>query len=193
MVSLKEISWSLFGIYRIVRQDRFALDYFNLSASGFYNSFWALLLALPVFIIDNAIDYHFLSDLVSLPEFLLLLTLELYISFGIFIVTIAALARVFGYSDRFSIFIIVYNWLQLAVFLLWLPVSILTNGLLPPGAGNLVSLLFIGASYVLLWQIFRLTLNFSSGQALGFSFLEFLIAYMTQLTLSGWYFSSSPV
>ena len=98
-------------------------------------------------------------------------------------------ARLLGFSDKFSIFVIVYNWAQLALIALWLPLSVISGGLLPEGIASGINLLFIGASYVYLWQILRITLNLTGTLAAGFAFLEFLVAVLTQAFFSKWLFT----
>lgn len=189
MVSFKEISGSLYGVYLIARRDKFALDYFNISMAGFYNSFAALALALPLFALENAIDYKGIQTETGFVPFLLLLCLALVVSWGGFLLVLGVLARYIGFFDRFSLFVTAYNWAQLALVGIWLPLSIITSGLFPPEMVSIIYLLFIGASYVYLWQILRITLNLSSIMAAGFAFLEFLIAVLTQAFFSKWLFS----
>ena len=110
-------------------------------------------------------------------------------SWGAFLILMGSFARLLGFSDKFSIFVIVYNWAQLALIALWLPLSVISGGLLPEGIASGINLLFIGASYVYLWQILRITLNLTGTLAAGFAFLEFLVAVLTQAFFSKWLFT----
>ena len=78
MVSLKEIVNSLYGAYLLARRDPDALSYFNISTEGFYHSFAAMILAVPLFIFESAIDYKALATETAIVPFLLLLCLALW-------------------------------------------------------------------------------------------------------------------
>ncbi len=184
MVSLKEITWSLYGAYRLARKDSDALQFFNISASGFYTSFAAIILALPFFVVENAIDYRLIETETSIIPFLIILCIALAVNWLAFLAVMAVFAKYLDFSDRFSIFVIVYNWAQLAIIIVWMPLSVLSTGLAGGDLNSVISLLFLGASYVYLWYIIRVTLQVSGPAALGFAFLEFIIAILTQVAFS---------
>ncbi len=189
MVSLKEITWSLYGAYRLVRKDPDALQYFNISAGGFYTSFAAIILALPFFAVENAIDYQLIETETSIVPFLIVLCIALAVNWLAFLAVMAVFARFLDFSDKFSVFVIVYNWAQLAIIIVWMPLSVLSTGLAGGSLNSVFSLLFLGASYVYLWYIIRVALQVSGPIALGFAFLEFIIAILTQLSFSDFLFT----
>ncbi|USG61751.1 hypothetical protein NBZ79_02030 [Sneathiella marina] len=184
MVSIKEITSSLYGAYRLARMDPDALQYFNISASGFYRSFAAVFLALPFFLIENAIDYKKLETATSFVPFLILLGIALAVSWMSYLIAAGFFARLLDFFQQFTVFVIVYNWSQLAIVIVWLPLSVLSTGFLNIGLSSIISLLFIAATYVYLWRILRITLGISGLLAVGFAFLEFMIAILTQVLFS---------
>ncbi|MCF8467359.1 MAG: hypothetical protein K9G33_08160 [Sneathiella sp.] len=190
MVSIKEITWSLYGNYLIARRDKDALHYFNISEAGFYSSFTAMVLAIPFFAFENGLDYKTIATETALIPFLLLLCLALWVSWGAFLFVMGILSKFMGFADKISVFVIVYNWSQLALIALWMPISIISGGLLPAGIASGINLLFIAASYVYLWQILRVTLNLTGTTAAGLAFLEFLVAVLTQSVFSKWLFTA---
>jgi hypothetical protein len=191
MANLKEISSSLYGAYRIARLDPDASQYFNLSTPGFYSSFSAMLIAVPFFALENAFDFKVINTETGLIPFLIILCIALVVSWGSYLAIVGILTKYMGISEKFGTFVIVYNWSQLAIIALWLPISVLLSGLVGGEAVGTISLLFIGATYVYLWQVLRLTLGVSGSLALGFAFLEFLTAIMTQVIFSSWLFTGS--
>ncbi|MFC4272104.1 hypothetical protein GQF03_14905 [Sneathiella chungangensis] len=190
MITLKEISGYFFGAYLLARRDPRALGYFDISAEGFYRSFFAMLLAVPFFAIENAVDYKTLPTGTSIVPFLLLLCLALWSSWGAYLLVMAILAKYIGFPDRYSVFVIVYNWAQFAIILVWLPVSIIISGIFPVAFASAVNLIFIGATYVYLWYILKVTLKVTTTQAVGFAFLEFLVVVLVQAVFSGWLFTA---
>jgi len=191
MVSIKEITSSLYGAYRLARLDPDALQYFNISASGFYRSFAAVFLALPFFLIENAIDYKKFETATSFAPFLIVLGIALTVSWMCYLIAAGFLARLLDIFQHFTVFVIVYNWSQLGIIIIWLPLSVLSTGLLDGGLSSIISLLFIAATYVYLWRILRITLGISGLLAVGFAFLEFIIAILTQVLFSDFLFTTA--
>lgn len=190
MISVPEIRSSLTGAVMLAKRAPDALSYFDLSTDGFYRSFYAMLLAAPLFALENTFDYKSFATDTALVPFILLLCLALWISWGSYLVVMGILARYMGFGDRFGSFVIVYNWAQLALILLWLPITVIATGILPPGVGGLLNLIFIAATYVYLWYILKVTLRTTGYLAAGFAFLEFLVVVLVQSLFSGWLFTA---
>ncbi|MCC3303555.1 hypothetical protein [Sneathiella sp. HT1-7] len=189
MTSIREIVNSLFGVYLLARRDPHALAYFNMSMEGFYRSFLAMILALPLFAIENSIDYRKVPTDTSIVPFLLYLCLALLISWGSYLAIVAVLARYMGFSDRYSIFVVVYNWMQFGIILVWFPISIIATGIFPENIAATMTLLFIAATYALLWYMLKVTLNLTGMTAVGLAFLEFLIVILVQSIFLEWIFT----
>ncbi|WP_339713809.1 hypothetical protein [uncultured Sneathiella sp.] len=191
MVSFREITSSLYGAYMLARRNPDALNHFNISTEGFYHSFAAMILAVPFFIFENAIDYKSLETETALIPFMLLLCVTLWVSWGAYLAVMAFFERFMGFSDQYSVFVIVYNWAQLALILVWFPLSIISNGILPVELASGINLVFIIATYVYLWYILRITLNVTGGMAVGFAFIEFLVVILIQASFSSWLFTAT--
>jgi hypothetical protein len=190
MSILREIVTALFGTYRLARRDPDALNYFNISLEGFYHSFLAMILAVPLFAFENAIDYRGIPTDTGLGSFLFLLCIALLVSWGGYLSVMAVLARFMDFADRYSVFVIVYNWVQFAIILIWLPISVIATGILPADIAPVLTLLFIVATYALLWYLIKVTLNVSAMVAVGLAFLEFLIVVLIQGIFSKWLFTA---
>ena len=190
MTIFREIITSLVGAYQLARRNPDALSYFNISMEGFYRSFLAMILAIPLFAIENAIDYRDIPTETSMGSFLFLLCIALLVSWGAYLSVMAVLARFMGFSDRYSVFVIVYNWVQFAIILIWLPISVIATGILPDNIGPVLTLMFIAATYALLWYVLKVTLNVSGMVAVGLAFLEFLIVVLIQGIFSEWLFTA---
>ena len=150
-----------------------------------------MLLAVPLFVFENAVDYKSIGTETSLVSFLILLCFALWISWGAYLAVMAILARFMGFSDRYSVFVIVYNWVQLALIIVWFPLSIIANGILPAELASGINLVFIIITYAYLWYIIRITLNVAGGMAVGFAFIEFLVVILIQATFADWLFTAA--
>ena len=117
--SVNEVSGYLAGVFRMVRGDASGLQDLDLTTSGFWRSFWALIYELPGFCViwavqrglrlrrDPSLDLG-LGDLATslLSEFL---------ETAVVLVVVALLARPLGIADRFAQWVISANWLSLLV------------------------------------------------------------------------------
>ncbi len=189
MVRIPEILWSLFGCYKIALRDENALSYFNLSEKGFWSSFTAILIAIPILCIQNTISYNLSDTSVPLLPFLSLYLVAMVITWCLYLAAIGVASKFLNVSENFGIFVIVYNWAQVTLMAVWLPFFILTLGLLGPELSSTFGLLFVGATYVYLWFVLKDTLNIPGPTAAALAFLEFIFS----LTAQQIFFSFLPV
>ncbi|PHQ69468.1 MAG: hypothetical protein COB93_07980 [Sneathiella sp.] len=191
MINPKEVFYSLLGAYHLAKRDPDALRYFNISTAGFFSSFAAMLIALPFFTLENAIDYASFQTETGLLPFLFILCIALIVNWAAYLLVVGVLAKYLDFADKFSVFAVVYNWSQLAIIILWCPLSILLTGLLGAENIGMFQLIFMMATYVYLWYILRVTLALSGSLALGFAFLEFLLTLITQFAFANLLFSGA--
>ena len=178
MASINEITWSVYGCYRLALKDKDALSLFNLTASGFWTSFSAMFLSLLIILLQKSIEFKFSVTDASYFQFILLFGLAVIISWNCYLVVMAVLSKYMDFSAKFSTFVIVYNWSQLAIIAIWFLLSIIVTGLLGPMAVGIIGLLFIGVSYLYLWYILVITLQITSTVAVALAFMEFIIAIL---------------
>ena len=180
-----EIMWSLFGCYRLALKDKNALSYFNQSEKGFWGSFTAILIALPILGIQHGLEHKLTGTSVSLLGFIALFLGATVVAWSLYLTIIGIASKLLNLSHKFGLFVIVYNWAQLALILVWLPFFILTFGLMGPESVGMIGLLFVGISYVFLWYILVSTLEIPGPVAAGLTFVEFVISvFAQQITLN---------
>jgi|GEM_PF-1824859 len=185
MANLIEILWSLFGCYRLALKDKNALSYFNLSEKGFWGSFTAILIALPILGIQHGLEYKLAGTSISFFSFIALFLGATVVAWSLYLTIIGIATKFLNLSHKFGLFVIVYNWAQLALILVWLPFFILTFGLMGAESVGMFGLLFIGISYVFLWYVLVSTLEIPGPVAAGLTFIEFVISVIAQqMTLS---------
>ncbi len=176
MASLTEIIWSLFGCYRLAIRDRNALSYFSLSDAGLGASFSAMLLAIPALVLTNILELDIIQTDLDLLPYLFINAIAYLMSWTAYLVFIGLVDQYFIKTIRFGIFVIVYNWTQFTLSLVWLPICILTLGLMGPEATGIFGLIFLGLGYVYLWYVLVSTLTIPGPTAAMLAFAEFVIA-----------------
>lgn len=183
MSLVTEISRSVTGCYRFVRGDKQAFQYFNLSIEGFYRSFLAMALIIPVIIIYSLVFARMSEQEINLFSLVFHEMAISFVSWTIYLSALYMLARYFGVAGNFPTFVIVYNWSQVFFALIWLPLTVLAITLKSPSAMAIVSMIFISASYFYLWYIIMRSLAVATMTAVGFAVLEFLVSLMVRLTI----------
>ncbi|MBZ0161135.1 MAG: transporter [Notoacmeibacter sp.] len=155
MPSHEEIQRYVAGVWQMMitaRPD--GLRLLDISADGFWRSFWALALALPPMSIAwvAAAPAYVTADTGKLSVVLRLGLIDLAV-WLVPLVALAILARPIGMADRFVHFVISGNWGGAVIAWLLAPVSILLLFLPEGEGGGLLSLAAFVASLTLGWRL----------------------------------------
>lgn len=158
MPSGEEIQLYLTGVWRMMLGRADGLKLLDLSADGFWNSFFAMVVAIPPLVVAWVSFANDLSALGGdfgnrLSIVLRLATLD-FSTWVIPLAVLAAVARPAGVSDRFVHIVVSGNWASALLAWIMLPPSLL--GLFLPqatDANNLLSLVFFVIAMVLSWRV----------------------------------------
>lgn len=152
MITLREISYGLFGAWRLAHLDRSGLQYLDDSVEGFWRSFWAAALAAPGYLMLVSLR---LSDkpLTSGPGRIFLIELIGYvIGWTLFPLAAWYLVGALGRSTRYIRYIVAYNWANVLQIALYVPVAVFAAGDVLPLP--LTSLLGLAATAAVLYYQF---------------------------------------
>lgn len=157
MLSAEEIQAALTGAWRLMLGKADGLKLLDLTADGFWNSFYAIAVAAPAL----AAGWVGIANEIGEPEavsgrFGLVLRLGL-IDLGSWVLPLAALALVaprVGIGGRFVHYVVASNWASAIVAWLMLPAA-LVRLFTPPGdeTAGMVSLVLFLASMALTWRM----------------------------------------
>ncbi|MBN9232919.1 MULTISPECIES: hypothetical protein [Phyllobacteriaceae] len=169
MLSANDIQSSLTGAWHLMLGKVDGLRLLDLSADGFWNSFFAIVVAVPAMIVGwvgtaNAIAT---AD-PSLSRFILMLKLAM-VDIGIWVLPLLALAAIApraGLSGRFVHYVVASNWASAIIAWLTLPAA-LVHMFLPATdqASQLISLSLFFLSQVFSWRM--TTTAIGKGGAMG--------------------------
>ncbi|WP_169567288.1 hypothetical protein [Sneathiella limimaris] len=192
MSLLQELSNSIIGCYRIAKRDPDALSWFNISAGGFWTSFAALVLSIPVYLIHSYIIFSVSPDIIQQTNMNVELTareFSIWPSFKPIIAWLAYLAVVLivsksaDFANRYGTFVIVYNWSQFLINLLSLLLFILLYGLVGASLLTVAYFAFLCLAYFFLFMVISRTLAVNTGIAIGLVVLEFILSTVISLSL----------
>lgn len=186
MISPREIAGALFGLSRLLRLDAQGLTYFNASPAGLWRSFWIAAFVLPLHLVQSFIHYS-QSDQVAVSGFTYFaLELESYV-IGWFLFPLV-MVWISGLLDRwpnYFTFLVPYNWFQLVIAAVILPLSILGGiGGLPPEAASLLMLMAASAALLYTGFIAHKALDVSPITAVGIVLLDVLLSFLVNGTIN---------
>ncbi|HVG82583.1 MAG TPA: hypothetical protein VNB28_09910 [Methylomirabilota bacterium] len=168
MLSLREASYALFGAWRLAHFDLQGTTYFDRSPRGALRSFWVAAILLPAYVI--MVLLHLIERPAAIAPAALVLVhgVAYLIGWTAYQVTVLWLARFMDREAECFGYIAMYNWSQLLIMLIVLPVSALRVGqMLPEGLTGLLELLVNLAVIAYLWFIARAGLQVGPFAAMG--------------------------
>ncbi|MEQ8297894.1 transporter [Nitratireductor alexandrii] len=156
MPSAQDIQTYMTGAWRLMMGKPEAVRLFDLSADGFWNSFYAIVVAVPALTVgwasfagDFAVGASGRFGIVFLLGVIDLATWVLPL------IVLALVAKPLGVGDRFVPYVVASNWGSALLIWLMLPATLVR--LLAPGADELAALLSLAAFLVTMALSWRLT------------------------------------
>ena len=176
MMSLRaEIMTSLFGAWCLFKFDPSGMRYFNHTADGFWRSFSAALIALPMFLVLSILHTTYAEAGRSTGIGLHLLRYVL--GWVVFPIVMVCLVQVLERRGQFASYIIAINWLAIPQWTLVLVVSYLGTAL-----GGIVGDLFVLSLLMLLlyydYFVTRLVLDLGFGKTILVVVIGLLLAVL---------------
>lgn len=188
--SVAETAASLDGLRRILRQDPTGFDRFTATVDGFWNSFVVAFVTLPFYLLQGGV-YYMNADLAAGPVRFLAMSLATYalgwLAFPVLMVTVT---QAVGRWENYLRYMVAYNWFQLVVAALLLPLSLLQlTGIAPDGLIALLFLLVTTAFLLYGWFIALHGLRVGGAVAAGIVILDLILSLVinggTDLLMKG--------
>ncbi len=176
-----EVQRSLYGVYRLALLDPQGFGYLNLSVEGFWNSFFAAILAAPAYAILIADTVLSTEESVDLGWFVIVETIAYIIGWAAFPVAALIATRFLGLGRNYAILVIAANWavvLQVTMFLM----VVLLTPMLPESAGSLAMLVATVAILAYQWFITRTALQTTGGIAAALVILDLTLNILISLS-----------
>ena len=181
---MREIRASLHGALRLAARDPRGLDRFNLTVAGFWRSFLAAVVALPLFFVERAVADGILAALdpendaspfaLDLLVFLFTLPLAALVLLGA--------AWILGRTDRFAVAVIALNWLSVLTLGAVCAAELLV--LMAPRTLGLFMLAVYAAILVVEYRVVRIALAVEALPAIGVVAVTTLVGNLFPLSAS---------
>ncbi|MEP6564923.1 MAG: transporter [Mesorhizobium sp.] len=169
MLSADETYASLTGAWRLMLGKADGLRLLDLSADGFWNSFFAIVVAMPALIVGWVGLANEIGDPNAFAGRLGILIRLATVDLGSWVLPLIALAVVaprVGIGDRFVHYVVASNWASAIIAWMMMPSALIR--LFLPSTNQfavLVSLLLFALSLVLTWRMTNATIG--KGAAVG--------------------------
>lgn len=177
MLSLGQIIAALIGVGRLARWREDGFDAFDKTARGFWRSFWAALIILPMWcyvVTDQMADTAHPS-----PEGFFAAQAIAY-AIG-WLAYPLAMVRICDFLDRwprYYTYMVAYNWFQLVQTIAWLPMLLLMGFGAPRGLVAIVWLSTHGILIAYAWFIARRGLQVDAGTASALVIIDLLLGLL---------------
>lgn len=191
MITAREVSYGLFGAWRLAHLDPRGMDYFDATVEGFWRSFWAAALMAPPYAILVLLQLYERPDDWDSLRVLLVETIGYTIAWTAFPLAVWYLLGALGKQQRYISYIVAYNWSNLIQIAVMLPVVALEAADALPG--TVTGILFVVAfAAVLYYQYFvaRTALDVDMSIAAGLVFIDLMLGVLRQGIVTALEFNS---
>ena len=172
MVRREDIYRSIYGAWRLARHDAAGMGYFDVSAGGFVRSFVAIPLLAPFYLLLVLIENYSTR---ALSRVLVVEGLSYVLIWLAFPLLMILMCRLLDLGAHYVPYIVAYNWAQVVLMGLWLPLSILlVSGVLGRSLNAVATVAGFVAAYYYLWFITRTALHTTTATAFGIAVVEYL-------------------
>ncbi|MBX3581446.1 MAG: transporter [Rhizobiaceae bacterium] len=184
----EEVQRYLTGAWRLMMGKTEGLRLLDLSADGFWNSFYAMLVAVPALVVGWVV---FANDLTALTDafgsrlsIVLRLAVLDFATWVAPLVVLALVAKPAGISDRLVHLVVAGNWASAVIAWLMLPAS-LVDLVLPGsrGVSDVLSLLIFLVTLALTWRMTNAALGKGAAMATAVFIGMFMVSLLTLFIL----------
>ena len=193
MPGLAEALRALEGSLAIARRDPDASRFFDLSADSFWRSFGAIIYLAPIYLVFTMAEARMAAQIgdpsvAVIPSAGALVFAEI-LTMGIdwvaFPLAMFFLAPQFGLAQRFSTYIIVYNWSSLGIAIVMLPnFALYLLGVFPLAMVIMINLGLVIAAIWYRWTIAREVLGAQPMTAIGFVALDVILSLFIGMVIA---------
>lgn len=191
MITGEYIQRALTGVFRLSLHDEKGLSWFELSADGFFRSFWGIILSAPLYAYAVLGTMRAAQEIPDTEGTEVSLGIFLFLHFAyflggnlVFIAAMIPLSKLLDLQARFAPFVIAYNWGTFAAHLLGLvPVLAFGLGFIGPADGIALSYVVLGFMTYYRFASMHLALNAPATIAASLAIAEALLRWLVFLFL----------
>ena len=185
--SLREVSFGLYGAWRLARLDTRAMAWFDRSPDGTARSFWAAIICFPTFVALLALRVSPTDWAHSgVAHILLVESIGYVVGWAAYPLAALSFCHLLRVGNGGFDFVTAYNWSQILETGLFLVVAIVaTLHIIPNDAANILSLAILLMVLAYEWFIARVATGAGAGVATALVLIDLVIgAGLSRVTQS---------
>jgi len=183
MLSLAEIQRSLEGAVRLMRLDATGIERFDLTADGFWRSFFAIALVVPMVIVIDIFSFDETIEGGSLAGSIAWSLTRLIVAWAAAALALLGIAGLLDRRHRYAAFIIAWNWISVPLNGAML-VAFLIGLVAPPGVLVLLWLALVGATAFYDAYLARAVLDVGPAQAVAVAAIDLIVVLIVHAVLA---------
>lgn len=181
MITAREVSYGLFGAWRLAHLDRRGMEYFDTSIDGFWRSFWAAALMAPPYALFLVLKFSRQEVDLDPLRFILIEAIAYTILWSAFPLAAWYLISALGKSNRYLGYIVAYNWANVVQIAVTLPVfALVAASGLPGGVARTIWFVVIVAALFYQYFVARTALEVDMPVAAGLVFMDFVLSFLRE-------------
>ncbi len=166
---------SLTGAWRLARLKPDGFAWFDLSADGFWRSFLAVPVVMPLFLGFVAVQAG--GNPPSWAGYFFVEVLGYILAWFTFLGLMVPFARFFGLGPGYVPFVVAYNWAQVLILMLLLPPTLLRAAGLMPGLMTVLIAVLLTLAILYIGLLARLGLRTDWPQTVAVVLIEMVTSY----------------
>lgn len=181
MISAREVSYGLFGAWRLAHLDPRGMEYFDTTVEGFWRSFWAAALMAPPYMLFLILKFARQEADLDPLRFILVEAIAYTILWTAFPLAAWYLIAALGKADRYIRYIVAYNWANVVQIAVTLPVfALIAASGLPGGVARGIWFAVIVAALYYQYFVARTALEVDMPIAAGLVFMDFVLSFLRE-------------
>jgi hypothetical protein len=146
MISVRQLASSLYGVWLLLRWDSAGFGFFERDFRGFVRSYLVAIALAPVYVAHAIAVFDPARTGGPFASYLTTEIIAYVMSWSVFPFAMIYIARILDRDRRYFDYLVPYNWFQLAVGLVTLPINLLADvGLLTGDAAGFLNLVVLCA------------------------------------------------
>ncbi|MBL8631432.1 MAG: hypothetical protein JNM81_17485 [Rhodospirillaceae bacterium] len=176
MIDAGRLAQVIHGLRSILRVEPDGLAFFERTYDGFVRSFFPAIVLAPLHMAHSALSYDAMKTKPDVMSYGIIEALTYVLTWTLFPYVMIYVTRLLGKPERFFDYIVPYNWLQLLVGLVVLPLTLLVDlQLLGNDGAAFFNFIILGLFLTYGTFLARTALVLSTSTAFGIVILDILL------------------
>jgi hypothetical protein len=176
MIDAARLAQVVYGLRLILRVEPAGLQFFERTYDGFVRSFFPAILLAPLHILHSALTYDAMEKKPELLSYGIIEILSYVLTWTLFPFVMMYVTQLLGKPNRFFDYMVPYNWLQLIVGLVVLPLTLLVDlRLMGADGAAFFNLIILGLFLTYGTFLARAALTVVTSTAFGIVILDILL------------------